>query len=74
MEILKQLLQRNENNINLPLITIDQTEHLINDLKNSNSVGHDDINNKIILKIKKQIAPQNRLLNLHFDFFSLVLL
>ena len=48
MDILTSLIPRNTNNFSIPLITIDQTQSIIKNLKNSNSTGHDDINNKII--------------------------
>ena len=46
MEILKVLCPRVEENFNIPLITITQTIDLISKCKNSNSTGHDDLNNR----------------------------
>ena len=57
MEIVSKLIPRVEENLDIPLITIKQTIQLINNTKNSNSTGHDDINNKFLKKCKIKIAP-----------------
>ena len=57
MEIVNKLIPRVEENLDIPLISIKQTIQLINNTKNSNSTGHDDINNKFLKKCKIKIAP-----------------
>ena len=57
MEIVKVLCPRVEENFNIPLITISQTIDLISKCKNSNSTGHNGINNKFLEKFKIKIAP-----------------
>ena len=47
LEILKKLKPRNENNFNIPYITIYQAKNYIKELKSSNSTGYDNINSKI---------------------------
>ena len=46
MEILKFLIPRNQNIFSIPNISIKETISLINQLKSSNSTGHDDISSK----------------------------
>ena len=50
MEILKFLIPRNQNVFSIPNISIKETVTLINQLKSSNSTGHDDILSKILKK------------------------
>ena len=57
IEILQKLIPRVENEIDIPLITIQQTINLINKAKNSNSSGYDDINMKFLKKCKIKLAP-----------------
>jgi len=52
IEIVKVLCPRVEENFNLPLITISQTIDLISKCKNSNSNGHDDLNNRFKKNVK----------------------
>ena len=57
IDVLNTLIPRNKNEFKIPKITLSATQKIIKKLKNSNSTGHDDINNKIIKKIGNQIAP-----------------
>ena len=57
IHILSALIPRTSNNFIIPPITVQQTQNIIKKLKNSSSTGHDDINNKIIKKISKEISP-----------------
>ena len=51
------LIPRNKNSFIIKSITIPQTLEIITKLPNSNSTGHDDLNNKFLKKIKNKIAP-----------------
>ena len=57
IEILEKLVPKNPNSFQIPMITIQQTIEIIDKIPNSSSVGHDNINNKFIKKIKLKIAP-----------------
>lgn len=57
IKLLSALIPRNKNTFTIPNITINQTQTIIKHLKNSNSTGHDDITNKIIKKINKEMSP-----------------
>ena len=57
IQILSALIPRNDNTFTIPNITINQTETIIKQLKNSNSTGHDDITNNIIKRINKEMSP-----------------
>ena len=57
LEILRELIPRVEEDFSIEPITIKQTIKIIDSLKNSNSTGHDDINNRLLKKCKYRIAP-----------------
>ena len=57
LEILRALIPRVEEDFSIEPITIKQTIKIIDSLKNSNSTGHDDINNRLLKKCKYRIAP-----------------
>ena len=57
IDILSSLIPRCTNEFELPFITIEETKQLIKKFKNPYSVGHDDINNKIIKKVGDVLAP-----------------
>ena len=69
MEVLSFLLPRNTNEIDIPLITIDKTIRIINNMTSSNATGHDPISSKILKKIKKEIAPHITHLTLFLPVF-----
>ena len=57
IQILEFLIPKNQNTFNLPPITLEKTKKIIKNLKNSNSTGHDLLNNKILKKVKNILAP-----------------
>ena len=57
MYILEKLIPKCKNDIHILFITINQTNDIIKNLKNSKSTGHDAINNRILKKIGHRIAP-----------------
>ena len=57
IEILTKLIPRSENELKIPLMTVDEMNGTIKGLKNSSSCGHDNINNKIIIKKNYLISP-----------------
>ena len=57
MEILRALVPKNNSKFSIPMITIQQTVAIIDKIPNTTAVGHDDINNRFIRKIKHVIAP-----------------
>ena len=57
LDILSQLIPKNHNNFFLPPITLLETKKIILRLKNSGSTGHDNINNKIIKRLRDDLAP-----------------
>ena len=58
LSMLKLVMPRNEIELNIPLITLAQTKHLIRTFKSSGSTGYDDLSSKTIKKIGDLIAPQ----------------
>ena len=57
IDILSELIPRIESEFSIPLINISETNMLIRGLKNTNSVGCDNLSNKIIKKMGPNIAP-----------------
>ena len=57
IDILNKLIPRNNNTFLLPYISLNETKSMINNLKSKNSTGHDEITNKILKLICKEIAP-----------------
>ena len=57
MGILKFLIPRSQTTFKLPPITLKETVLILKNLKNTNSTGYDFISNKILKKIKLEIAP-----------------
>merc|ERR1711867_72441 len=58
MSILQLVMPRGSVELEIPLITLAQTRHLIRTIKASGSTGYDDLSSKTIKKIGDLIAPQ----------------
>ena len=54
---LKHLKPRVTNKFNLPLTNIKEVTQYINEIKNSNSTGHDLFKSKMLKKVKHILAP-----------------
>ena len=68
IDILKNLVPKCNNKMKFPKITKNKTLKIIDNLKPTNSRGHDDITNKIIKLIKYDIEPIiTRLINQIID-------
>ena len=57
MEILDFLIPKYSSSFTIPEITLGQTIAILDKLPSTSSVGHDDINNKFLKKIKYKIVP-----------------
>ena len=57
LQILQKLIPKPQSKFLIPPITIDQTLEILNKIPNSNSIGHDNLNNKFLKKIKHTISP-----------------
>ena len=57
MGILTQLIPKSSCKFTLPPITLSETIKILKNLKSSNSTGYDNVNNKILKRVKLEIAP-----------------
>ena len=57
MDILTYIKPHNINNLSSPLTNVKEVIEYINALKNSNALDHDQLNSKILKRMKFAIAP-----------------
>ena len=57
IQVLQQLIPRQENEFKFNLISVEGTLQLFKDLQPTNATGHDAITMNVLKKISKQISP-----------------
>ena len=57
IDILAKLIPRNKNDFILPLITLEKMHKLIDAIKPTNARGHDNVTNRILKMLKKELSP-----------------